>query len=135
MSNLFTAFRVSASGMSAQRARINATSSNIANMQTTRSENGGAYQRMDPVFRTVEMGDDVYGVEVTEVARDQSPPRRVFDPGHPDADPEGYVEMPNINLVEEMVNMITAQRAYEANTSVVDSTKKMARAALSMAEG
>lgn len=135
MSNLFTAFHVSASGMSAQRARINATSSNIANIQTTRGEDGGPYRRMDPVFETVKMDDDVYGVEVAEVARDQEPGRQVFDPGHPDANEEGYVELPNINLVEEMVNMITAQRAYEANTSVIDSTKKMARAALGIAEG
>ena len=135
MSNLFTAFNISASGMSAQRARINATASNIANIQTTRTEEGGPYRRMDPVFTTVKAGEDVYGVKVEEVARDDAPPNQVYDPGHPDANEQGYVAMPNINLVEEMVNMITAQRAYEANTSVIDTTKKMARSALGIAEG
>jgi flagellar basal-body rod protein FlgC len=135
MSTLFSALKVSAQGMTAQRARLNVTSSNIANIQTTRSADGGPYRRQDPVFRTVDMGDGVAGVEVESIESDQNEPRNVYDPGHPDANADGYVAMPNINLVEEMVNMITAQRAYEANASVVDTTKKMARSALGIGEG
>lgn len=133
--SLMTAMQVSASGLSAQRTRLDATSSNIANLQTTRGPDGGPYRRMDPVFSTVAMGDGVAGVEVVEVAQDQAPPRMVFDPGHPDANDEGYVAMPNINLVEEMVNMITAQRAYDANATAIDVTKKMARSAIAIGEG
>lgn len=135
MSTLFSALKVSAQGMTAQRTRLNVTSSNIANIQTTRSAEGGPYRRQDPVFQAVDLGDGVSGVEVESIESDQSEPRKVYDPGHPDSDADGYVAMPNINLVEEMVNMITAQRAYEANASVVDTTKKMARSALSIGEG
>ena len=81
------------------------------------------------------MGDGVAGVQVVEVAEDQAPPRMVYDPGHPDANDEGYVAMPNVNLVEEMVNMITAQRAYDANATAIDVTKKMARSAIAIGEG
>lgn len=133
--SLMTAMQVSASGLSAQRTRLDATSSNIANLQTTRGPDGGPYRRMDPVFSTVAMGDGVAGVQVVEVAEDQAPPRMVYDPGHPDANDEGYVAMPNVNLVEEMVNMITAQRAYDANATAIDVTKKMARSAIAIGEG
>lgn len=135
MSSLLNALSVSASGLSAQRTRLNATASNIANVQTTRTPEGGPYKRLDAVFRTVDAGDGVAGVRVDEVREDQEAPRLAYDPGHPDANPEGYVAMPNVNLVEEMVNMITAQRAYEANASAVDVTKKMARSAIGIAEG
>jgi flagellar basal-body rod protein FlgC len=135
MSTLLNALGVSASGLSAQRTRLNATASNIANVQTTRGADGGPYKRLDAVFRTVDGGDGVSGVVVDEVREDQEAPRLAYDPGHPDANGEGYVAMPNVNLVEEMVNMITAQRAYEANASAVDVTKKMARSAIGIAEG
>ena len=135
MSTLLNALNVSASGLSAQRTRLNTTASNIANVQTTRSEDGGPYKRLDAVFRTVEGGEGVAGVTVESIQEDQAPPREVYDPGHPDSNAQGYVAMPNVNLVEEMVNMITAQRAYEANASAVDVTKKMARTAISIGEG
>jgi flagellar basal-body rod protein FlgC len=134
MSSLLQALNVSASGLAAQRTRLNATASNVANVQTTRGPDGGPYQRLDVVFRSVDAGDGVAGVRVDEVRRDEAEPRTVYDPGHPDSDGEGYVAMPNVNLVEEMVNMITAQRAYEANASAVDVAKNMARAAISIAE-
>ncbi len=135
MSTLFGALQVSASGLSAQRTRLDATASNIANIQTTRGPDGGPFRRLDPVFSSVNMGEGVSGVAVTEVAQDQADPRLVYDPGHPDANDEGYVAMPNINLVEEMVNMVTAQRAYDANASAIDVAKKMARSAIAIGEG
>lgn len=130
MSTLMSALQVSASGLAAQRTRLNATASNIANVHTTRGPNGGPYQRQDPIFQTVLMEQGVAGVNVAAVQQDQAPPRLVFDPGHPDANPEGYVAMPNVNLVEEMVNMISAQRSYEANASSIEATRNMARSAL-----
>jgi flagellar basal-body rod protein FlgC len=134
MSSLLQALNVSASGLAAQRTRLNATASNVANVQSTRGPDGGPYQRLDVVFRSVDVGDGVAGVRVDEIRRDEAEPQTVYDPGHPDADGEGYVAMPNVNLVEEMVNMITAQRAYEANASAIDVAKNMARAAISIAE-
>lgn len=134
MSGLLNALSVSASGLTAQRTRLDVTSSNIANIQTTRGPDGGPYKRLDPVFKTIDMGEGVTGVQVEAIEADEGDPRLVYDPAHPDANDEGYVAMPNINLVEEMVNMITAQRAYEANASAIDVTKKMARAAISIGE-
>ena len=134
MSSIMQALGVSASGLAAQRTRLNATASNVANVQTTRGPDGGPYQRLDVVFETVNAGEGVAGVQVAEVRPDEAEPRQVYDPGHPDADVNGYVGMPNVNLVEEMVNMITAQRAYEANASAVDVAKNMARSAISIAE-
>jgi flagellar basal-body rod protein FlgC len=134
MSGLLNSLSVSASGLTAQRTRLDVTSSNIANIQTTRGPDGGPYKRMDPVFASVDLGGGVAGVEVEAVEADQSAPRQVFDPAHPDANEDGYVAMPNINLVEEMVNMITAQRAYEANASAIDITKKMAHSAISIGD-
>ncbi len=134
MTNLMSALRIGASGLRAQRSRLHTTASNIANVQTTRGVDGGPYKRQDPVFRALDLGEGVSGVEVVEVQQDQAPPRRVYDPGHPDSDPEGYVDMPNVNIVEEMVNMISAQRAYDANAMTVDATKKMAQSALGIAQ-
>ncbi len=132
MSTLLHALGASASGLSAQRSRLDATASNIANVHTTRGPDGGPYRRQDPVFETLIGKGGLSGVRVAEIAEDQTPARQVFDPGHPDANPEGYVAMPNINLVEEMVNMVSAQRAYEANASSIDATRKMARSALQL---
>jgi flagellar basal-body rod protein FlgC len=130
MSTLMSALKVSASGLAAQRARVNATASNIANVHTTRGPDGGPYRRQDPVFETVFQGRGIAGVRVAQIQQDQAPPRQVYDPGHPDANPEGYVGMPNVNLVEEIVNMISAQRSYDANASSIEATRKMARSAL-----
>ncbi len=135
MSNLFTALRVGAQGMTAQRTRLNTTASNIANVQTTRTEEGGPYKRQDPIFQTVGIDKGVDGVRVDQVIEDQAEPRLVYDPGHPDSNADGYVAMPNVNLVEEMVNMITAQRAYDANASTIDTVKKMAKSALAIGDG
>ena len=135
---------IAASGLSAERTRMNVIASNLANARTTQTEDGGPYQRMDPVFRAVPLAERIpesaedehaqsaFLVEVPEIRQDEGPPNLVFDPTHPDANEEGFVEMPNISAVEEMVNMITATRAYEAGVTVMQSLKGMARQALSI---
>lgn len=139
--NLLGILQVSASGLSAERTRLQTTSNNIANAHTTRTEGGGPYLRKVPVFEAVEVpsGDpfaDVMSAKleaptVTDIVTDGREPEMVYDPGHPDADPEtGLVAMPNVNLVEEMVDMITASRSYEANVSAMSATKNMAMKAM-----
>lgn len=140
--DFFSSMRVSASALEAQTKRMNTISSNIANAETTRTDRGGPYRRKDPVFAAQtdresfgeilqnEMDQNVQGVQVTEVVEDPRPPRMVYNPSHPDANPQGYVAMPNINTVEEMANMISAQRAYEANVTALGAAKSMAEKAL-----
>ena len=142
--DFFKAMEITASGLNAERSRMNALASNLANARTTRTEGGGPYKRIDPVFQAVpvaikfgEMLNDpvarvVSTVEVKGMQEDQSPPQQVYDPSHPDADQNGYVSLPNINVVQEMVNMITASRAYEAGVTVMQTVKGMARSALSI---
>lgn len=143
--NLFSAMEIAASGLGAQRVRMNVLASNLANARTTRTAEGGPYRRMDPVFRAVpvaarfaEHASDpqarrAFLVEVPEIRADASPPQRMYEPTHPDADAEGYVALPNVNVVEEMVNMITASRAYESGVTVIQTVKSMARSAISIA--
>lgn len=129
---------IAVSGMLAQRVRMVVTASNIANSQTTRTVDGGPYQRRDPVFesRTVEGGfgpaldGALRTVEVPRVEIDPRPGPTRFDPGHPDADADGYVRMPNVDLVEEMTNMMSAQRAFEANLLALRKAREMGDAAL-----
>jgi len=140
--DFFSSMRVSASGLDAQTKRMNTISSNIANSETTQTEEGGPYKRKDAVFAAVtdresfgeiladKMDEDVQGVVVQEVVQDQSPPRLVYNPSHPHANADGYVAMPNVNPVEEMANMISAQRSYEANITALNSAKNMAAKAL-----
>jgi flagellar basal-body rod protein FlgC len=133
------AMNISSSGLSAQRMRMNVLSSNLANAGSTRGGPlGGPYQRQDVVFEATPVGGDfeslldpamgaqLTDVKVSDIHSDQKPPRQVFDPSHPDANEKGYVSMPNIDVMTEMVNMITATRAYEANTTALDSAKQMA---------
>jgi len=125
---LFTGFRIAGSGMSAQRVRMNLLSSNLANAQTTRTEEGGPYKRQDVVFTSMAIESnpvELKGVKVADVVPDGKPPKRVYDPGHPDADKEGFVAMPNINAMEEMVNMMMAYRAYEASVATFNTAKTM----------
>lgn len=140
--DFFSAMEVISSGLTSQRVRLNTTSSNLANANTTRTEEGGPYKRRDPIYRASMMGqnetfadnldDAVRGVEVTEILKDDTAPRRVFDPTHPDALEDGYVEFPNVNLVEEMVNMVMASRAYEAGVTAMRSVKSMANKAINI---
>ncbi len=130
--DLFTAMDISASGMRAQRTRMNVISSNIANAHTTKSATGGPFQRRDVVFRENAFEDQLSSVEVERVVSDPTPGRRVYDPSNPDADEKGFVTMPNVNLMEEMVNMIGAGQAFEANTTAVRAQKDMALKALAI---
>lgn len=125
-------FDILASGMSAQRIRLDTVSSNLANSETTRTAEGGAYQRLLPVFQAVPGPDGEQGVAVTGIEKDQTPGPMVYDPGHPDANADGYVQMPNVNVVEEMVDMMTAARSFEANVQAFQTVRDMAQQALNV---
>jgi flagellar basal-body rod protein FlgC len=143
--SFWQSLRISASGLTAQRLRLDVISNNIANAETTRTKEGGAYKRQDvvfsvqdpqpsvPAFIAAKHGDtDVVkgGVTVSQVVTDNEPGAKVYDPTHPDADKDGYVTYPNVNPVVEMTNMLSATRSYEANLSVVEAVKRMALKAL-----
>ena len=143
MGDFLSGFRISGSGMAAQRARQNTISSNIANINTTRTPEGGPYRRKDVVFTAMPDGKDfgdIVGVndprgdysrvQVTDIVYDKKAPIPKHDPTHPDADADGNVYYPNINLMEEMTNMIQASRGYEANVQAIQATKDMALSAL-----
>ena len=123
-----SSFDISASGIFAQRTRLDAIANNIANAETTKTAEGGPYARQRVVFRAVfddATGNRVnpMGVKVESVVQDTTDYRTVFDPGHPDADANGYLRMPNINVVEEMTDMISATRVYEANITALNAAK------------
>ena len=160
--SLFSTMGLSAQGLSVQRTRMNTIAENLANVDTTKTEDGGPYrrkivqiqqgkegERFSDVFQDprIEMNKSEdshfptqpfrflvdqprFGVHVNEIIRDPSPFKMVYDPSHPDANPEGYVAMPNINPVQEMIDMITASRSYEANVTALNSSKDMIRNAL-----
>jgi len=143
MSDFLSGFRISGSGMTAQRARMNTIASNIANINTTRTPEGGPYRRKDVVFSAIQDGQsfgevlsasdpksDYNRVQVTDVVYDKKAPIPKYDPSHPDADADGNVYYPNVNLMEEMTNMIQASRSYEANVQAIQATKDMALSAL-----
>lgn len=137
-----SAFRISSSGMAAQRLRMDVAATNLANINTTRTPEGGPYRRKDVVFESepVEglfenalessLSRKVSGVRVADIIEDPRPPLSKFDPQHPDADSKGYIKVPRINLMEEMVNMMSAARSYEANVTAMKATKDMASKAL-----
>jgi len=162
MSNFLNSFDISGYGLSAQRVRVNAISSNIANAQTTRTDEGGPYRRKEVVFKAInfndvynqmindetqsmayedpldenQLGDKVnpaiMSVEVDKIVRDDSQPLMKYEPNHPDADANGYVAYPNINPVVEMADLVEATRSYQANVAAFQSAKDMANAAISM---
>ena len=126
---------IAVSGMRAQRIRMNTIANNVANAQTTRTPEGGPFKRQLAIFRGEQLGsgplnEDRFGVEVLDVVEDDSPPRYVFDPKHPDANADGIVAYPNVNLPVEMINLISAQRAYEANVDVMLQGRRMTQKAL-----
>ncbi len=138
---MFGAIDTSASGMTAERLRMDVIANNIANVNSTRTAEGGPYRRQLVVFAprggSASFGqalaaslDAGAGVRVVGITRDPAPPKMVFDPNHPDANADGYVAMPNVNVVAEMVDMITATRAYEANVTAVNAAKTMVAKAL-----
>lgn len=144
----FDSMKVSASGMTAQRLRMDTISQNIANVNTTRTENGEPYRRKKVVFEEMDrngfqnllnskIGDTKLrafqqngGVKVSKIIEDDTEFAKVYNPSHPDADKEGYVSMPNVNVVEEMTNLISANRSYEANITAFNATKSMAQRSL-----
>ncbi len=137
MIEAISAREIAVSGLRAQRTRMNVIANNIANALTTRTpESGGAFRRQLTVLRGYPLRDgqptEQVGVKVKRVVSDPSPLRQIFDPSHPDADVEGYVHYPNINMATEMVDLISAQRAYEANIAVIASGSRMQQRALDM---
>jgi len=131
----FDILRISGSGLKAQRVRMEVIASNLANIHTTRTEEGGPYKKKEVVFTVTDVSEGgkfnkaltekSEGVKVENISESKKPFEKVYDPGHPDADPEGYVVYPNLNLMEEMADMVAATRAYEANINVVNTTKEM----------
>ena len=139
---MFDALNVSATGLTAERLRMDVTAENLANAQTTRGADGQPYRRKEVVLAEVQSGgfgsqlakaigagsasgSQPGGVEVAGITQDQTPGKLVYDPGHPDADAKGYVRMPNVDTVAEMVDLISASRAYEANVTAMNSAKQM----------
>ena len=144
---MFTGMDASASGLTAQRLRLDVIAGNIANVDTTRTPEGGPFKRQLLVFASknefqarkfpflpmkikTQMTKPGEGVRVTEIMKDPSPPRLKYDPSHPDANNEGYVAYPNVDIVKEMVDMISATRAYEANVTAISATKGMLNKAM-----
>jgi flagellar basal-body rod protein FlgC len=145
--NLFGMLEVSGSALLAERERAELSASNMANAETTRTIEGGPYRRQNVVFAaehpfsngfaaTLASFTDLHtqGVQVSAVVQDSSPPVRRFDPGHPDADATGYVSFPNVNPVEESVNLMEAARSYQLNVSAIQSIKAMIQSAIGLAQ-
>ena len=137
--DFFSSMNVSSSALAAERTRMNLISSNLANANATQTPEGGPYKRKDAVFAAIPAAktfervlnkaagvQDIRQVEILQIVEDQSPPRLQYDPSHPDANSQGYVAMPNVNVVEEMTDMINATRTYEANVTAVQAAKTMA---------
>ena len=139
--DLFTTFDIAASGLKAQTTRLNTISANLANAETTVTPEGGPYRKKSVVFQSqylpfrdqlqnaVQAGHG-RGVQVARIVEDTEPPQLVYDPGHPDAKEDGYVALPNVNVLKEMVDMMSATRSYEANVTTIKSAKRMALKAL-----
>ena len=124
--SLFNIFNVSGSAMSAQSQRLNVVASNLANADSTASTTGEVYRAKQVVFQAVpQAGRESTGVQVQQVVEDQAPPKLMYSPNHPLADEKGYVAMPNVNVVEEMVNMISASRSYQTNVETMNAAKTM----------
>ena len=140
--DLIKTIDMAAGGMTAQRTRLNIISMNLANANTTKTDDGGAYRRKTVIFEATpvetsfsgqlgqNMDDQIYGVKVREIVPVQGELKTIFDPSHPDADQNGYVSLPNVDLVQEMVHMLNANRSYEANAAVIRAAKDMALKAL-----
>jgi flagellar basal-body rod protein FlgC len=136
---LFDALNISASGLTAQRLRMDVTSANLANAETTRTPEGGAYKRQDVILQessgagsfagslagAMGSGSAPAGVEVAAIVDDTTPTKKVYEPSNPQADGQGYVEMPNVNPVSEMTDLIDASRSYQANVTAMQTTKQV----------
>ena len=136
--NLISAIDITSGALAAQRTRLDVVAQNIANAQTTRTPDGGPYKRQIVSFETELLkrvgGQNLQTVHIAGVSADRSEGERIQNPQHPDADKEGFVQMPNVNLAYEMVDLITASRAYEAGITSIESVKQMARSALAISK-
>lgn len=141
MADFFDSLDISASALSAERIRMNTISSNLANAQTTRTPEGGPYRRKDPIFEADPVREfsqvlqgkldvPMHKVKVVDIVSDTKAPKMVYNPDHADANPEGFVALPNVNTMEEMVNLITASRTYEANVTAITVSKNLMNRAL-----
>lgn len=140
--SIFSSMNINATALTAERARMDIISKNIANAQTTRTKSGQPYKRQVALFGEAKKDDfasildskkkakDSGGVELLGIVEDKSPFKMKYDPGHPDADEDGYVKMSNVDLITEMVDMITAQRSYEASATAVNTSKAMLQKAI-----
>jgi len=138
--DIFNTFKISSSALKANTIRLNTISSNLANIETTSTPEGGPYKKKSVYFESQplnfekqlegNMKNAVQGVSVTKILEDDAPPRKIYNPSHPDAQEDGYVEMPNISVLKEMVDMMSATRAYQANVTTIKSAKRMALKAL-----
>lgn len=138
--DIFTTFQICGSALKANRIRLNTISSNLANVETTSTPEGGPYKKKSVYFESKPLSfkdqldsnlqNGAQGVEVTKIIEDQEPPQKVYNPSHPDANEEGYVELPNVSVLKEMVDMMSATRAYQANVTTIKSAKRMALKAL-----
>ncbi|MDI6728947.1 MAG: flagellar basal body rod protein FlgC [Thermodesulfovibrionales bacterium] len=125
MKEMFMPLKVSATALEAQKIRMNVIASNIANVNSTRTPEGGPYRKKDVVFESYMFDESSVGVNIPKIVEDGRPFKMVYDPSHPDANKDGYVSYPNINTIEETVNLISATRAYEANLTLINSYKEM----------
>lgn len=138
--SFFTSLRVNGSALAAERLRVDLASANLANANSTRTAEGGPYRRRDPILQAVPLGGSfgsemeraVRMVEVRRIVIDPRPPRELFNPSHPDADGQGIVRLPNVQMVEETVNLMNASRAYEANLVAISISREMAERAMRM---
>ena len=138
--DMFIPFAISASALKAQKIRLDTVASNLANVETTSTPEGGPYKKKSVYFETQplsfketlndSLSQRAQGVAATKILADESEPKKVYNPGHPDADENGYVAMPNVNVLAEMVDMMSATRSYQANVTVIKSAKRMALKAL-----
>ncbi len=135
MSSLFNVFNIAGSAMSAQSQRLNVVASNLANVDSVTSANGQPYKAKQVVFSVMPTSSaEMNGVQVLKVIDDNSPPRMVHDPQHPLADAQGFVAMPNVNVTQEMVNMISTSRAYQNNVETMNAAKSMMQKALTLGQ-
>lgn len=146
--SVFTSLKINGSALTAQRLRMDVIANNIANAESTRSVDGQVYKRQEVVFMPIVKRNALpistkgnptglveEGVQVAAILQDETPPRLVYDPGHPDADANGYVAYPDIDIITEMTDMISATRAYEANVTAINAAKNMATKALEIGRG
>lgn len=143
--SIFNSMKINASGLTLERLKMDVISTNIANVNTTRTEDGGPYSRKEVIFEesllnarssiTGKMERKSFGVRVTEIAEDNENYKVLYDPSHPDADEDGYVLAPNVNMVDEMIALLNTQRSYEANVTALNASKSILKKALEISKG